>query len=184
MVYASPMGYRAVVQLRLNIEDLLLTHKESQKALADHMNVDPSTLNKFLKGTREVQLADLDAIADFFHISTYQLFQPGISARTDRRVAKRRSGRERRISQDAQQAARLAARLPVVPQKGGRGPQVVASSPLQEEFQRLAADYERRLAALFSQATLGGQTPNPRKALPPAPKRRGGVRRPDPPADE
>lgn len=178
------MPYSAIVQLRLNVEDLLRERKESQKALADHMRVHKTTINKFLKGTREIQLADLDAMATFFGVSTYQLFQPGISLLTERRVAKRRSGRDRRIGHDARQAMSLSATLPRVPQKGGRGPQVVATSPLQEEFHRLAADYERRLAALISQAALGGQTPGARRALPPAPKGRRGGRGPDPPADE
>lgn len=177
------MAYRAYVQLRLNIEDLLLTRKESQKALADHMGVHPTTINKFLKGTREVQLADLDAIADFFGVATYQLFQPGISALTERRASDRRTGRDRRIGHDVRQARRLTATLP--PAKDGRrAPQVVATSPALEEFHRLADEYARRLRTLLSQAESGGQTATARRALPPAPPRRRGVRGSDPPLDE
>jgi transcriptional regulator with XRE-family HTH domain len=92
------MGLRAVNQLRQNVLELLRVRHEDQKTLAFHMGIDKSTINKFLKGTREVQLADLDSMADFFGIATYQLFQPGISRLTERRSGRdRRSARERRI---------------------------------------------------------------------------------------
>lgn len=92
------MALRAVNQLRENVKALLLARKEDQKTLAFHMGVHPTTVNKFLQGTREVQLAALDSMADFFGIATYQLFQPGISRLTERRSGRdRRSGTDRRI---------------------------------------------------------------------------------------
>lgn len=97
---------RAANQLRENIRSLLEARHENQKDLAFYLKRHPTTISKFLKGQREVQLSDLDGIADFFGIATYQLFQPGISLLTERRSGlDRRKGRERRISH-AQRAMR------------------------------------------------------------------------------
>lgn len=93
------MGLRAVNLLRENIRSLLRARGTNQKELSFFLRRHPTTINKFLKGTREVQLADLDRMADFFGLATYQLFQPGISPLTERRSGKeRRSGQDRRIS--------------------------------------------------------------------------------------
>lgn len=92
------MPYTALEQLRQNIAALLRERKEDQKTLAFTMGRHPTTINKFLKGSRELQLADLDKIAQFFGLATYQLFQPGISSVTERRQGRdRRSGRDRRV---------------------------------------------------------------------------------------
>jgi hypothetical protein len=52
----------------------------------------------FTNDERNLPLKYLDRIADFFGLATYQLFQPGISARYERRKAERRTGRDRRVS--------------------------------------------------------------------------------------
>lgn len=92
------MGLKAINQLRENVKTLLRVRKEDQKTLAFAIGRHPTTINKFLKGTREIQLQDLDRMADFFGLATYQLFQPGISLLTERRQGPdRRTGRERRV---------------------------------------------------------------------------------------
>jgi transcriptional regulator with XRE-family HTH domain len=107
------MGLRAVNLLRENIRSLLRARGTNQKELSFFLRRHPTTINKFLKGTREVQLADLDRMADFFGLATYQLFQPGISPLTERR-----SGKERRKLPDRRigYAAHIAPEPPRGPQ--------------------------------------------------------------------
>lgn len=110
-VVASPptRGYRALPQLRANIAELMYVQGVSQTALALQLSRSKSWINKFLNGTREVQLKDLDRLADFFGLSVFELFLPGISKVTDRRKgADRRSGKERRLGHAARLARRLA----------------------------------------------------------------------------
>lgn len=91
--------------LKYNIDALLRARKQSRHDLAMWCRRSDPWLSKILSETptnnqkRGVPLKYLDRIADFFGISTYQLFQPGISAVTERRQAQedRRSGLERRI---------------------------------------------------------------------------------------
>lgn len=90
-------GLKATVIMRENVKSLLLARKESQSDLAKWLRHTRSWINKFLNGERQMQMKDLDRVADFFGIATYQLFQPGISALTERRKRDRRSNRERRI---------------------------------------------------------------------------------------
>lgn len=82
-----------------NISTLLRARGQSQHDLAQWCRHSDVWLSKFLRHEREIQLKDLDRVADFFGIATYQLFQPGISPLTERRKGgERRSGRDRRIS--------------------------------------------------------------------------------------
>lgn len=68
-----------------------------QKDIAFALRKHVSWVNKFLLGKRPVHIADLDALADLFGLTAYQLFVPGISERTERRSGKdRRTGKERR----------------------------------------------------------------------------------------
>ena len=99
---------RALYLLRNNIAGLLTVRRANQTDLAFALGKDKSWINKFLNGTREIQLKDLDAIASFFGCATYQLFQPGAAHITERRSGKdRRTGYDRRISQRDRQRARL-----------------------------------------------------------------------------
>ncbi len=91
------MGFRALPQIRANVTHLLKVRGIDQKALAFAVKKHPTTINKFLKGRREVQLADLDAMADVLGVDVYQLFQPGLTQDTERRHGERRVGRERRL---------------------------------------------------------------------------------------
>lgn len=112
-VYSQPMSnLRALYLLRQNISGLLSARRETQAELAFALGHGKSWINKFLNGDREVQLKDLDRIADFFGIATYQLFQPGITPLTERRHQKdRRSGHDRRVGHSHRLMAEVAATM-------------------------------------------------------------------------
>lgn len=149
------MPLKAINQLRQNIETLLRKRHEDQKTLAFFLNRHPSTINKFLKGTRELQLADLDRIADFFGLATYQLFQPGISPLSERRLLRdRRGGRDRRIGHQHRELLDV-----------GRGHGTAAHQSITDELRRITAEHERRVSQLLSQAQPGGQTTAPSGTL-------------------
>lgn len=94
------MSYKALVQLRLNVEFLLIQRRRTQADLAAEMGIDATTLNKFLHGKREIQFKHLDGMASFFGLQTYELFRPGISPLSERRIIKdRRQGLDRRRAQ-------------------------------------------------------------------------------------
>lgn len=91
---------RADRLLAENISTLLRARGQSQKDLAAWCRHSDVWVSQGLRGERMFQLHDLDRIADFFGVATYQLFQPGISMITERRrKADRRSGQDRRLSQ-------------------------------------------------------------------------------------
>lgn len=91
---------KASYLLKTNIDKLLQARHQSQHDLAQWCRRSDAWLSKILgKDNRNIPLAYLDRIADFFGIATYQLFQPGISPLTERRkTADRRSGADRRVS--------------------------------------------------------------------------------------
>lgn len=92
------MGLRAPEIMRRNVTDLLLERHHTQTDLASWLGRGKSWINKFLNGHREIRLTDLDRIADFFGLATYQLFQPGIGSSSERRSGReRRCGRDRRV---------------------------------------------------------------------------------------
>lgn len=86
--------------LKHNIDALLRARGQTKPELARYCRRSRSWLDKiFSEDRREVPLKYLDRVADFFGIATYQLFQPGISPLTERRVSTdRRAGHDRRIS--------------------------------------------------------------------------------------
>jgi len=166
-IYRPHMPYKAVVQLRMNIELLLNRRREEQKALAAHMGRHPTTLNKFLKGTREIQMVDLDKIADFFGLATYQLFQPGIAPLTERRkVRDRRTGIDRRISRRMDTDLHYDEGTPVAGPKRSTG--VWADGASIEVVAQIAAiaasltDLSQTLAARATDAGRDRQTPSAR----------------------
>lgn len=94
------MPLKAKYQLKRNIDAILKARRQSQKDLALACGRTESWMsNIFTKADREIPLKYLDDIAAFFGLAPYQLFQPGISAETERRSGKeRRSRRDRRVS--------------------------------------------------------------------------------------
>jgi transcriptional regulator with XRE-family HTH domain len=101
----------AKLLLRENIKALLRARKEDASTLARSLGHEKSWINKILNGHREMQVEDFDRVADFFGIATYQLFQPGISQLTERRLTQRRRGRERRIGHQARELRSLEAAI-------------------------------------------------------------------------
>lgn len=92
------MEMTAANVLRANIVELLEIHHQQQTDLAQWCKHSDAWLSAFLRGERDIPLKDLDRIADLWGLATYQLFQPGVSRRTERRSgADRRQARERRI---------------------------------------------------------------------------------------
>lgn len=89
------MGLKATIQVRENIRELMRVRQFEQKDVAFGSRRHPTWINKILKGTRPIKVADLDTVADILGVATYQLLQPGISA-----ISERRSGKERRTGQD------------------------------------------------------------------------------------
>lgn len=100
---SMPSDLRATTIMRHNVSTLLSARKETQAELAGWLRHSRSWINKFLNGERQIQMKDLDRIADFFGIAAYQLFQPGISPLTERRIQERRKHRERRIGHPKQE---------------------------------------------------------------------------------
>lgn len=91
---------RADILLTRNIRALLDRRGINDKDLAVWCGHDGPWLSKIMKNQRGIQLQDLGKIADFFGLTVSQLFQPGISALTERRRHNRRTGIERRSHQD------------------------------------------------------------------------------------
>lgn len=96
---------RAVQLLKHNIDTLLKARNQTRRDLAqwvrqsmDHRKIDPWISHIFNTPDAEFQMKYLDRIADFFGVTVYQLFQPGISHLTERRKVDRRSGKDRRLS--------------------------------------------------------------------------------------
>lgn len=82
-----------------NVKTLLDRRHHTQKELADWCHRSEVWISKILKRERQTRMEDLDRIATFFGLATYQLFQPGISPLTERRRGgDRRAGRDRRVS--------------------------------------------------------------------------------------
>src|SRR5262245_16133843 len=91
-----------------NLRGLLAAQQKDQTALAFAVGKDRSWINKILNGRRGMSVSELTAIADFFHVEPYQLLQPGISRRTERRSGKdRRSGQDRRETEALKVVAKI-----------------------------------------------------------------------------
>lgn len=172
LIADTPMGLRAINQLRENVRELLRRRGENQNSLAFALRRHPTTINKFLMGKREVQMADLDGMADFFGLPIYQLFQPGISRLTERRMVARRREADRRIGHDQRNMAELAAERDAHHPHRKGGPHVVSASSLATELRRAAADHARLVDRLISEAQSGRQAPPPSAAV--AKSRKGG----------
>lgn len=99
---------KALPLLKHNIDYLLNLRQQSRRDLAswvrqstDKKKIDPWISQIFTSPTREFQIKYLDRIADFFGLTVYQLFQPGLEGSTvaeRRKAGERRTGRDRRVS--------------------------------------------------------------------------------------
>lgn len=86
--------------VKQNIRTLLKARGQDQKDLARWCRRTESWISQILtKPDRGFSIKEMDRIADFFGLATYQLFQPGLSHMTERRQGKeRRAGADRRLS--------------------------------------------------------------------------------------
>lgn len=149
---------KAIYILRENIRTLLDARREDQQALARHCGHDKSWINKFLNEGRGVTLKDFDKIATFFGIETYQLFQPGISRLTERRLSgDRRTSAERRVGHQGRELAALRTELNKLPAgaHGSTAAHTAASDPTQRAIDVAIQRFAREIHALQS----GRQTP-------------------------
>lgn len=90
---------RAHEVLKENVRALMAARHVRQVDLALWCGHGKSWVNKWLNGEREIQFRDLDRLADFFGLLPHQLFTPGISPLTERRLGTdRRKGHDRRTS--------------------------------------------------------------------------------------
>lgn len=151
--------------VRQNLGSLLAGRKETAAALARYVGKHKTWMSQFLTGKRsELQLSDLDKIADFFGIATYQLFQPGISTLTERRSrTDRRTGRDRRIGHDVRMLGGLRTelnKLPSVHSSHANPPVRAGGESVPEPVRAILADAERRIAVYYAES--GRQAPSPR----------------------
>lgn len=161
-----------------NVSALLVKHGYKQTDLAQHCRRSDPWVSQFLRGERSWQLDDLDKVADFFGLNTFELFRPGIAQRTDRRIGQRRANSDRRIGHDVRMARHLSSQL-----EGARRPKEIPRaepSPEAEALHRLIADFARRVAPYLSSAEPGGQTADARARGAKSPERRRRVRGSDP----
>lgn len=165
-IYGPQMNtdVRALIILRRNIRELLMRRKESETVLAQYLGFKSrSSVNKFLNNARAgFHMERLDRLAAFFGLPVYQLFQPGISALTERRHSgERRSGRDRRIGHSDRLMLQAGANIAEVRQRmsgGGAGDGSRLVSAQTASLRQLIAEMERRLADILETPDAGRQT--------------------------
>lgn len=167
-VYAPSMttyspDLKALHLLRQNVRALLVKRKESETVLAMWIGFKHrSSLNKFLNSDRAgFQMWRLDRLASFFGLAVYELFQPGITHVTERRISERRGGRDRRVGHSHR--AMMSLHESIGPYRRTTSRHADGPSPQAEKLRRLTADYERKVAALLSETEPRGQAPSPGK---------------------
>jgi transcriptional regulator with XRE-family HTH domain len=89
-----------------NIRSLLNGRGLTETSLAVWCGHRPAWISKILSNERGVKIADLGKIADFFGLTTSELFSPGISLLTERRKSQRRTCHERRSHEDRRRGER------------------------------------------------------------------------------
>src|SRR5688572_28383343 len=94
------MQLQAGLLLKRNIDALLRARGQTRHDLAMWCRRTDAWLSKIMdpNGARGLPLKYVDRISDFFGITAYQLFQPGISPLMERRMTERRSGLDRRVA--------------------------------------------------------------------------------------
>lgn len=149
------MPWKTSEQLRQNITALFAARKETPSQLAFALKKHRSWMTRFLNGERhELQLKDLDKIAEFFGVATYQLFQPGISALTERRRAtERRSGRDRRVGHTQRaMLGTVAGELARVRSNGQtqHGETTTTPPDTRQRLKALVAEFDQRAAEILA----------------------------------
>lgn len=171
------MHLKAHVLLKENIDALLKTRGMTRKDLAQWCRNSESWISKiFRKVDKQMPAQYLDRIADALGLEVYQLYQPGISKRAERRTnIDRRSGQERRIGHTGRQLAMLRAEVDKVPSLASHDHAAVSPSArrlhaLLTEAARISAELGQQTAALgvavagSAQRRRGVRGPHARKA--------------------
>lgn len=142
-----------------NIRSLLKGRGQTQHDLAMWCRNSDVWLSFILSGKRGVSLEDLDRIADFFGLHTYELFLPGVSHLTERRTVQRRSGLERREGHKERELRylRMAISLP----SGGHGTAPGAKTSVRS----ILTEAEKQLADVLSPPDIRRQTPASRRPV-------------------
>jgi transcriptional regulator with XRE-family HTH domain len=158
----------ATLLLKENIRELLRKRGHTAKQLARHCHRTESWISKTLSDpNRRIPSIYYDRIADFFGLTVYQLFQPGISPLTERRIGRerRRSG-ERRIGHAQRQAQDLAAHVEAHrPRQGAHADAaILAQDNLAAVLDQLGP-IATQLHQLVAAADPRGQAPPPRAAV-------------------
>jgi hypothetical protein len=170
---------RARLLLARNIHACLIARGENQTALAVWCRKKSSWINKILAGKRPMHIDDFDRVADFLGIGVYQLFQPGISALTERRRrADRRKGRERRIGHAERM---IVLRDSIGPREQHETTAAKSAADITAEIQALVADFAARANSLLAPPDARRQDPRTRPAEPKPRPRRKRARGPDAP---
>jgi transcriptional regulator with XRE-family HTH domain len=86
--------------LRRRLAALLQFSGRTRKDFAIYLGKQPSWATEYFQGRHGMTLKDLDRAARFFGVSVPQLFEIDGYRFRDRRIAQRRSGRERRTGID------------------------------------------------------------------------------------
>jgi hypothetical protein len=89
---------RANATLKANVDAILKARGQTREDLSKWCRREVSWASKILNDpNRWFPNPYLDRVADFCGLQVYQLFQPGISPLTERRVRDRRTGKDRRM---------------------------------------------------------------------------------------
>lgn len=169
---------KARLLLARNIHAVLTARGEDQSGIARWCRRKPSWMNKILAGKRPMHIDDFDRVADYLGLSVYQLFQPGISALTERRKRpERRTGRDRRVGHAQRIVALQAPRPQVIPDEAATVPTAA------NELHALVSEFSDRLNRLLEAEDARGQAPRTRKTLSPSRSRRRAVGGSDAPSD-
>lgn len=163
----SQQSLKARLLLARNIDAILQARGETQTALAFWCRRKSSWINKILAGKRPMHIDDFDRVADFLGISVYQLFQPGISALTERRrPGDRRAARDRRIGH-RDRIDTIRDSLPTRTQRDQQDEAtlVTSAADVQAEIEALVADFSARASSLLAGTHPRRQAPRTRKTV-------------------
>lgn len=176
-IMASQVATKALAMIKRNIQALLHERHEDQVSLAQWCGHSKAWINKFLNEIdAEIQLKDLDRIADFFGVAPYHLFQPGISRVTERRIGERRTNHERRIGVAGRTAARLQSEVNKFPRLAREDDYDLSTLP--KEIQAIYRKAFKDIAVVETKIARE-QAANPRRRVAGTPKGHRDNRRPD-----
>lgn len=145
-----------------NITALLELRHATQHDLAFYCRHQDVWLSYILSGKRGMPIDELDRVAEFLGVEVYQLFQPGVSRNSERRISERRVQKERRQPNTLRTAQALGYTIAASTNLYNDARQVPESSA---EI-RILANAMRQIERLRSERKSGEQTKVDRKRRP------------------